>query len=77
MLMRVAVLNSNVSGAASTTGSYLDTKCCVYIDCQLSCCHSGTNTVAKQRRNLDILWRDIPTPDHANSATTTIPDTNS
>ena len=32
MIPRLAVLNSNVSGAASTTGSILDTSCCVYID---------------------------------------------
>ena len=32
MIPRVADLNSNVSGAASTTGSILDTNSCVYMD---------------------------------------------
>ena len=30
MILRVAVLNGNVSGAVSTTGSHLDTSCGVY-----------------------------------------------
>ena len=32
MILSLAVLNSNVSGAASTTGFILDTNSCVYMD---------------------------------------------
>ena len=75
MPVRVAVLNSNVSGAASTTGSYLDTKCCVYMETSIIMHTFGTFTVAKQGRNKDILWRHIPPlPATPNSMTTTIAD---
>ena len=52
MIPRLAVLNSNVSGAASTTGPDLDTSYGVYIGCQSSCTHSGTITVGIYRGNL-------------------------
>ena len=43
MIPRVAVLNRNVSGATSTTGSHLDTNCCVYMEIQSSCTHPANS----------------------------------
>ena len=70
MIPRVADLNSNVSGAASTTGSILDTSCCVYMDIPIIMQSFGTITAGLQRGNMDISWRHIhPLPTTTNSTT--------
>ena len=70
MIPRVADLNSNVSGAASTTGPHLDTNCCVYMDIPIIMYSFGAITAGLQRGNMDISLRHIhPLPATTNSTT--------
>ena len=66
--MDVADSINSWSGAASTTGSHLDTSCCVYMDIQSSCTHPNEITVGRQRRKYGhLIGEQTSSPDHTKS----------